>query len=224
MSQTLTVWTPPYLSHIHTHVTNYFTERCRTGQGLSSQAHSCSSPTKTTKGSKWPHRRQRKSLQGEEGENLERGQGRDDKLGSFKWPCTSVSSSAPLINCLISNEDRLQTMVSHSPSRLLVSTPFTIWFCSSSYEEMKSISSHLVSGLAYHTLWPKDAARLIMVLHLKSSAHCLPPLLNHYDCHMNRPGHVCWRVRNQHRDLTQPTHPSEGPRDTTAQLRSANPM
>ena len=132
MSQTLTVWTPPYLSHIHTHVTNYFTERCRTGQGLSSQAHSCSSPTKTTKGSKWPHRRQRKSLQGEEGENLERGQGRDDKLGSFKWPCTSVSSSAPLINCLISNEDRLQTMVSHSPSRLLVSTPFTIWFCSSS--------------------------------------------------------------------------------------------
>lgn len=116
-------------------------------------------------------------------------------------------------------------MVSHSPSCLLVSTPFTIWFRSSSYEEMKSISSLLESGLVYHTLWPKDAARLIMVLSLKSSARCLPPLLNHYDCRMNRPGQVCWRVRNQHReDLTQPVHPSEGPRDMTAQLRSANPM
>ena len=115
--------------------------------------------------------------------------------------------------------------MSVSPSCLLVSTPFTIWFHSSSYEEMKSISSLLESGLVYHTLWPKDAARLITVLRLKSSARCLPPLLNHYDCRMNRPGQVCWRVRNQHReDLTQPVHPSKGPRDTTAQLRSANPM
>ena len=63
------------------------------------------------------------------------------------------------------------------------------------------------------------------VLHLKSFSHCLSALLNHYDCRMNRPGQACWRVRNQHReDLTQPVHPSEGPGDTTAQLRSANPM
>ena len=66
MSQTLTVWTPPYLSHTHT-CHQLFHRKTQ-----NSQAHSCPSPTKTTKGSKWPHRRQRKSLQGEEGENLDK--------------------------------------------------------------------------------------------------------------------------------------------------------
>ena len=95
MSQALTVWTPPSLSHTytHTHITDYFTERCRTGQGLSSQAHSCPSPAQTTKGSKWPHRRQSKSLQGEEGENLERrGRGERGQTGIRFRGLTSMTT------------------------------------------------------------------------------------------------------------------------------------